>query len=170
MYHHHTHQSLQHTGSSRDFFTSSISLRCISRLVPQLTQSLLALFNLDVLLLFKMYYILSSLHTHTHIHRHTLTHMHIHTHTHSAKQFREALSKKHEMDCGLAMIIKQRAKVRTYALPHVQHTLPLNHVHPLIIFRSLHSLPPHPIPDNSSSFSSISLFSYLRPMRLNGWI
>jgi ribose-phosphate pyrophosphokinase len=27
-----------------------------------------------------------------------------------AKQFREALSKKHEMDCGLAMIIKQRAK------------------------------------------------------------
>ena len=30
---------------------------------------------------------------------------------HRAKQFREALSKKHEMDCGLAMIIKQRAKV-----------------------------------------------------------
>lgn len=28
----------------------------------------------------------------------------------SAKQFREALSKKHEVDCGLAMIIKQRAK------------------------------------------------------------
>lgn len=27
-----------------------------------------------------------------------------------AKQFREALSKKHEVDCGLAMIIKQRAK------------------------------------------------------------
>jgi ribose-phosphate pyrophosphokinase len=27
-----------------------------------------------------------------------------------AKQFREALSKKHDMDCGLAMIIKQRAK------------------------------------------------------------
>ncbi len=28
----------------------------------------------------------------------------------SAKQFREALSKKYEMDCGLAMIVKQRAK------------------------------------------------------------
>lgn len=27
-----------------------------------------------------------------------------------AKQFREALSKKHDVDCGLAMIIKQRAK------------------------------------------------------------
>ena len=27
-----------------------------------------------------------------------------------AKQFREALSKKHEVDCGLAMIVKQRAK------------------------------------------------------------
>lgn len=27
-----------------------------------------------------------------------------------AKQFREALSKKHDMDCGLAMIVKQRAK------------------------------------------------------------
>ncbi len=27
-----------------------------------------------------------------------------------AKQFREALTKKHEVDCGLAMIIKQRAK------------------------------------------------------------
>lgn len=28
----------------------------------------------------------------------------------SAKQFREALSKKHDVDCGLAMIVKQRAK------------------------------------------------------------
>lgn len=27
-----------------------------------------------------------------------------------AKQFREALSRKHDMDCGLAMIVKQRAK------------------------------------------------------------
>ena len=27
-----------------------------------------------------------------------------------AKQFREALSKKHDMDCGLALIVKQRAK------------------------------------------------------------
>jgi hypothetical protein len=36
----------------------------------------------------------------------------------SAKQFREALSKKHDMDCGLAMIIKQRAKVRT-CLPYI---------------------------------------------------
>ncbi len=27
-----------------------------------------------------------------------------------AKQFREALTKKHDVDCGLAMIIKQRAK------------------------------------------------------------
>lgn len=27
-----------------------------------------------------------------------------------AKQFREALSKKHDVDCGLAMIVKQRAK------------------------------------------------------------
>lgn len=27
-----------------------------------------------------------------------------------AKQFREALSKKHEVECGLAMIVKQRAK------------------------------------------------------------
>jgi len=27
-----------------------------------------------------------------------------------AKQFREALQKKHEVDCGLAMIVKQRAK------------------------------------------------------------
>eukprot|EP01037_Dinobryon_pediforme_P040957 gene40957-50414_t len=27
-----------------------------------------------------------------------------------AKQFREALSKKHEVDCSLAMIVKQRAK------------------------------------------------------------
>ena len=26
-----------------------------------------------------------------------------------AKQFREALAKKHEVDCGLAMIVKQRA-------------------------------------------------------------
>lgn len=30
--------------------------------------------------------------------------------TFSAKQFREALSKKHDVDCGLAMIVKQRAK------------------------------------------------------------
>ncbi len=29
---------------------------------------------------------------------------------HRAKKFREALSKKHELDCGLAMIVKQRAK------------------------------------------------------------
>ena len=29
---------------------------------------------------------------------------------HRAKQFREALSKKHEVDCSLAMIVKQRAK------------------------------------------------------------
>ena len=26
-----------------------------------------------------------------------------------AKQFREAMAKKHEVDCGLAMIVKQRA-------------------------------------------------------------
>ena len=30
--------------------------------------------------------------------------------THRAKKFREALQKKHEVDCGLAMIVKQRAR------------------------------------------------------------
>lgn len=27
-----------------------------------------------------------------------------------AKQFKEALARKHDMDCGLAMIVKQRVK------------------------------------------------------------
>ena len=40
---------------------------------------------------------------------HTYIHTFIHTYIHRAKQFREALAKKHEVDCGLAMIVKQRA-------------------------------------------------------------
>ena len=43
----------------------------------------------------------------------TILHMHVQVCT-SLKQFRGALSKKHEVDCCLAMIIKQRAKKKGF--------------------------------------------------------
>jgi hypothetical protein len=112
MYHHHTLQSLTHSGTKQRFlyflYLPSLSIR--SFLSP-------------VFYLPPLHLICPSSHLKRNLlFTHKLTHTHFHTHTHSAKQFREALSKKHEMDCGLAMIIKQRAKVRTCELPYLQHT------------------------------------------------
>lgn len=43
------------------------------------------------------------------IHRPTIIYLSFYF-VYRAKQFREALSRKHQVDCGLAMIVKQRAK------------------------------------------------------------